>query len=146
MVGGYLVRRQLPLVPSTVAGRVGVIGFLALGGPFTARIGGNIVVLAARFVAGDQAPLSHLPAVPVFVLVRGVSLTCAPSTAVMTTRATVFAMEIGKILLAPDTSRIAKVRANAPDKPGQRTPASLSAASSVRQANISSACIHSQCR
>jgi hypothetical protein len=36
-------------VLSIVAGSVHVIGFLALGGLFTAHITGNIVILAARF-------------------------------------------------------------------------------------------------
>jgi uncharacterized membrane protein YoaK (UPF0700 family) len=160
---------------------VDVIGFLALDGLFTAHITGNIVVLAARFVAGGEAPLSHLLAVPVFMLVLGltrllaawleraripslptllllellllasflavgltdgpsidpngasmvcagmlgvaamavqnalvrISLTGAPSTAVMTTNITVFAMDIGEILLAPDESRVAKARERA---------------------------------
>ena len=180
-VDGYLARRQLPFVLSIVAGSVDVIGFLALGGLFTAHITGNIVILAARFVAGDQAPLSHLLAVPVFMLVLGVtrllavwlkraripsllpllllellllsgflavglaagphtdpnaaSLVCAgmlgvaamavqnalmrisltgvPSTAVMTTNVTIFAMDIGEILLAPDRSPVDKARERA---------------------------------
>ena len=161
---------------SIVAGGVDVIGFLALDGLFTAHITGNIVVLAARFVAGGQANLSHLLAVPVFMLALGltrwlaawlerariaslapllllepallvgflavglfaserhgpnavrmvcagmlgvaamavqnalvrISLTGAPSTAVMTTNVTVFPMDIGEILLAPDASRVTR--------------------------------------
>jgi uncharacterized membrane protein YoaK (UPF0700 family) len=173
--------KLLPFALSIVAGSVDVIGFLALDGLFTAHITGNIVVLAARFVAGGEAPLSHLLAVPVFMLVLGltrllaawlerariasllpllllelallagflavgladgpsidpnaasmvcagmlgvaamavqnalvrISLTGAPSTAVMTTNITVFAMDIGEILLAPDESRVAKARERA---------------------------------
>jgi uncharacterized membrane protein YoaK (UPF0700 family) len=56
-------------VLSAIAGSVDSIGFLGLGGLFTAHITGNIVVLAAKLVAGDQAPLAHLIAVPVFVAV-----------------------------------------------------------------------------
>jgi len=67
------VRKRLPFVLSIVAGSVDVIGFLALDGLFTAHITGNIVVLAVRFVAGGQAALSHLFALPVFMLVLGVT-------------------------------------------------------------------------
>jgi uncharacterized membrane protein YoaK (UPF0700 family) len=59
----------LPFVLSIIAGTVDVIGFLGLGGLFTAHITGNLVVLAARLVAHDQAPLAYLIAVPVFMVV-----------------------------------------------------------------------------
>ena len=166
--GDSVATMCLPLVLSVVAGSVDVIGFLALDGLFTAHITGNIVVIAARFVAGEQALLSHLLAVPVFMLVLGltrlfaawperaripsllpllllelvllfaffaigiyvnahidpnaaskvvagmlgvaamavqnalvrISLTGAPSTAVMTTNVTVFTMDLGEILQA----------------------------------------------
>jgi uncharacterized membrane protein YoaK (UPF0700 family) len=177
-VGDSVATMCLPLVLSVVAGSVDVIGFLALDGLFTAHITGNIVVIAARFVAGEQALLSHLLAVPVFMLVLGltrlfaawleraripsllpllllelvllfaffgigiyvnahiapnaaskvvagmlgvaamavqnalvrISLTGAPSTAVMTTNVTVFTMDLGEILLAQDAGRLAKAR------------------------------------
>jgi uncharacterized membrane protein YoaK (UPF0700 family) len=44
--GGWL----LPFALSTTAGAVDVIGFLALGGLFTAHITGNVVILAAFIV------------------------------------------------------------------------------------------------
>jgi uncharacterized membrane protein YoaK (UPF0700 family) len=180
-VGDALATKQLPFLLSIVAGSVDVIGFLALDGLFTAHITGNIVLLAARFVAGGEAPLSHLLAVPVFMLVLGltrlsaawleraripsllpllllellllssflvvgladgpsidpngasmvcagmlgvaamavqnalvrISLTGAPSTAVMTTNVTVFTMDLGEILLAQDAGRVAKARERA---------------------------------
>ena len=168
----------LPFVLSVVAGSVDTIGFLGLGGLFTAHITGNVVVLAARLVAGDQAPVAHMIAVPVFVvalaltrlvvagleririasllpllslqflllsaffamcaaagpridpnttsmvlagmlgvsamavqnaLVR-ISLTGTPSTAVMTTNITVFAMDVGEMLLGHNPSRAAGAR------------------------------------
>lgn len=171
----------LPFVLSVVAGSVDVIGFLSLDGLFTAHITGNIVVVAARFVAGEQASLSHLLAVPVFMLtlvltrllaawleraripsllpllllelfllsgffaigtaagphfgpnasrtvfagmlgiatmavqnamVR-ISLTGAPSTAVMTTNVTMFTMDIGEVLLAQNAGRVARARERA---------------------------------
>jgi uncharacterized membrane protein YoaK (UPF0700 family) len=179
--GDSVATMCLPLVLSVVAGSVDVIGFLALDGLFTAHITGNIVVIAARFVAGEQALLSHLLAVPVFMLVLGltrlfaawperaripsllpllllelvllfaffaigiyvnahidpnaaskvvagmlgvaamavqnalvrISLTGAPSTAVMTTNVTVFTMDLGEILLAQDAGRVAKARERA---------------------------------
>src|SRR5271156_4065914 len=42
------VRWWLPVVLSTTAGAVDVIGFLALGGLFTAHITGNVVVQATH--------------------------------------------------------------------------------------------------
>ena len=47
-------------------------------------------------------------------LVR-ISLAGAPSTAVMTTNVTSFAMDVGEILLAPDASRVARARERARD-------------------------------
>jgi uncharacterized membrane protein YoaK (UPF0700 family) len=61
--------KLLPFVLSVTAGSVDIIGFLGLGGLFTAHITGNIVVLAAKLVAGEQAPVSYLISVPVFMAV-----------------------------------------------------------------------------
>ena len=61
----------LPVVLSTTAGAVDVIGFLALGGLFTAHITGNLVVLAAHYVTGDFGEIGPLLAGPVFILVLG---------------------------------------------------------------------------
>jgi uncharacterized membrane protein YoaK (UPF0700 family) len=66
-VDGSRAARLLPFVLSIIAGNVDIIGFLGLGGLFTAHVTGNLVVLAAKLVAGDQASLAHLIAVPVFV-------------------------------------------------------------------------------
>jgi uncharacterized membrane protein YoaK (UPF0700 family) len=52
-----------------VAGSVDIIGFLGLDGLFTAHITGNLVILAAKLVAGQQAPVSYLISVPVFMVV-----------------------------------------------------------------------------
>jgi uncharacterized membrane protein YoaK (UPF0700 family) len=62
----------LPAVLSTTAGAVDVIGFLALGGLFTAHITGNLVVLAAHYVTGRFSEIGPLLAVPVFATVLGV--------------------------------------------------------------------------
>jgi uncharacterized membrane protein YoaK (UPF0700 family) len=61
--------RLLPAVLSTTAGAVDVIGFLALGGLFTAHITGNVVVVAAHYVTGGFGDIGPLLAVPVFVAV-----------------------------------------------------------------------------
>src|SRR5947209_15382783 len=60
--------KLLSFVLSVIAGSVDVIGFLGLDGLFIAHITGNIVVLAAKFVVGKGMPLSHLLAVPVFMV------------------------------------------------------------------------------
>ena len=61
----------LPLALSTTAGATDVIGFLALGGLFTAHITGNLVVLAGHYVTGGFSQIGPLLSVPVFVLVLG---------------------------------------------------------------------------
>jgi len=66
--GGWL----LPAVLSTTAGAVDVIGFLALGGLFSAHITGNLVVVAAHYVTGSFGEVGPLLSVPVFVVVLGV--------------------------------------------------------------------------
>src|SRR3954463_9911218 len=62
----------LPAVLSTTAGAVDVIGFLALGGLFTAHITGNVVIVAAHYVTGGFSQIGPLLAVPVFMVVMGV--------------------------------------------------------------------------
>ena len=59
--------RMLPVVLSMVAGSVDMIGFLGLGGLFTAHVTGNLVVLAAHFLANSAVPVAHVIAVPIFV-------------------------------------------------------------------------------
>jgi uncharacterized membrane protein YoaK (UPF0700 family) len=58
-------------VLSTTAGAVDVIGFLALGGLFTAHITGNLVVAAAHYITGGPGRVGPLLALPVFVAVLG---------------------------------------------------------------------------
>src|SRR2546426_12768542 len=53
----------LPTVLSTTAGAVDVIGFLALGGLFTAHITGNVVIVAAHYVTGGFSQIGPLLAV-----------------------------------------------------------------------------------
>jgi uncharacterized membrane protein YoaK (UPF0700 family) len=59
-------------VLSATAGTVDVIGFLALGGLFTAHITGNLVVLVAHYVTGGFSQMGPLLSVPVFVAVLGI--------------------------------------------------------------------------
>lgn len=61
----------LPLLLSITAGAVDVIGFLTLGGLFTAHITGNLVVLAAHYVNGGYSQIGPLISVPVFIVVLG---------------------------------------------------------------------------
>jgi uncharacterized membrane protein YoaK (UPF0700 family) len=62
----------LPALLSTTAGAVDVIGFLALGGLFTAHITGNLVVLAAHYTTGRFGEIGPLLSVPMFVVVLGI--------------------------------------------------------------------------
>jgi uncharacterized membrane protein YoaK (UPF0700 family) len=59
----------LSAVLSTTAGAVDVIGFLSLGGLFTAHITGNLVVLTAHYVTGGFGQIGPLLSVPVFMAV-----------------------------------------------------------------------------
>jgi uncharacterized membrane protein YoaK (UPF0700 family) len=64
---GLLELKVLLCLLSVIAGSVDAISFIGLDGLFTAHITGNLVILAARFAAGNQTPLAHLISVPVFV-------------------------------------------------------------------------------
>ena len=64
-----MTARSLPIVLSVIAGATDVIGVLGLNGLFTAHITGNLVLLAARIVAGLPASISYILSVPVFMLV-----------------------------------------------------------------------------
>jgi uncharacterized membrane protein YoaK (UPF0700 family) len=66
-------RWLLPVVLSTTAGAVDVIGFLALGGLFTAHITGNMVIVAVHYVRGGFCQVGPLLAVPVFMAVLGLA-------------------------------------------------------------------------
>jgi uncharacterized membrane protein YoaK (UPF0700 family) len=55
-----------------MAGATDVIGFLGLGGLFTAHITGNLVILAAHYVSGRFSQIGPLLSVPVFVAVLGI--------------------------------------------------------------------------
>jgi uncharacterized membrane protein YoaK (UPF0700 family) len=68
-IDSSLGTRLLPAVLSVTAGSVDVIGFLGLGGLFTAHITGNLVILAAQLVNGDGAQLGPMLSVPVFMAV-----------------------------------------------------------------------------
>jgi uncharacterized membrane protein YoaK (UPF0700 family) len=68
-----LATELLPTVLSLVAGSVDVISFVGLGGLFAAHITGNLVILAAYIVAGDEAPLAIMISVPVFIAVLAVT-------------------------------------------------------------------------
>ena len=72
-IGRSLAAKLLPVVLSLTAGSVDVISVLGLGGLFTAHITGNLAILAAHIVAGDQAPLALMISVPVFIVALAVT-------------------------------------------------------------------------
>ena len=59
----------VPILLSTAAGAADVIGFLALGGLFTAHFTGNLCVVAAHYATGAFSEVGPLLAVPVFIAV-----------------------------------------------------------------------------
>ena len=63
--------KMLPTVLSIIAGSVDAIGFLGLGGLFTAHVTGNLVVLVAHLATGSRAPPANILSVPVFVAALG---------------------------------------------------------------------------
>jgi uncharacterized membrane protein YoaK (UPF0700 family) len=58
-----------PVLLSTAAGAADVIGFLALGGLFTAHVTGNLCVLAAHYATGAFSKIGPILSVPVFIVV-----------------------------------------------------------------------------
>lgn len=58
--------KLLPAVLSLIAGSTDAIGFIGLGGLFTAHVTGNLVILAAHIVAGEAASAALILSVPVF--------------------------------------------------------------------------------
>jgi uncharacterized membrane protein YoaK (UPF0700 family) len=63
----------LPPLLSIIAGSVDAIGFLGLGGLFTAHVTGNLVILAAHLVSGGAATIAPMLSVPVFILALGLT-------------------------------------------------------------------------
>src|SRR6202051_2020227 len=120
-VDSSLTMKLLPAVLSLTAGSVDVISFLGLGGLFTAHITGNLVILASQLVTGG----SHIDPKATIAIVAGMlgvsamavqnalvhlSLKGAPTTAVMTTNVTRFAMDVGKMLFGGEAADVAKAR------------------------------------
>ena len=65
--------QALLVVLSVTAGCMDIIGFLGLSGLLTAHITGNLVILAAHIVAGDDAQIAPMLSVPVFIAVVGLT-------------------------------------------------------------------------
>lgn len=61
----------LAVILAITAGAVDVIGFLALGGLFSAHITGNLAIVAAHYTTGGFSQVGPLLAVPVFIVVLG---------------------------------------------------------------------------
>jgi uncharacterized membrane protein YoaK (UPF0700 family) len=72
-VDSSLSTKLLPTLLSIIAGSVDAIGFLGLGGLFTGHVTGNLVILAAHVVSGDEAPVAPMLSVPVFMLALGLT-------------------------------------------------------------------------
>ena len=73
LVESSLNAKLLPTVLSVIAGSVDAIGFLGLGGLFTAHVTGNLVILAAHPVSGGEALVAPMLSVPVFVAALGLT-------------------------------------------------------------------------
>jgi uncharacterized membrane protein YoaK (UPF0700 family) len=73
LVESSLNAKLLPAVLSVIAGSVDAIGFLGLGGLFTAHVTGNLVILAAHLVSGSGALVASMLSVPVFVAALGLT-------------------------------------------------------------------------
>jgi uncharacterized membrane protein YoaK (UPF0700 family) len=65
--------KLLPALLSLIAGSVDAIGFLGLGGLFTAHVTGNLVILAAHLASGEAAAVAPMLSVPVFMLALGLT-------------------------------------------------------------------------
>jgi len=65
--------KLLPPLLSVIAGSVDAIGFLGLGGLFTAHVTGNLVILAAHLVSGGEAAVAPMLSVPVFMISLGLT-------------------------------------------------------------------------
>jgi uncharacterized membrane protein YoaK (UPF0700 family) len=65
--------KLLPALLSIIAGSVDAIGFLGLGGLFTAHVTGNLVILAAHLASGAEAAIAPMLSVPVFTLALGLT-------------------------------------------------------------------------
>jgi uncharacterized membrane protein YoaK (UPF0700 family) len=69
VVNKALANKLLPALLGGIAGSTDTIGFLALGGLFTAHITGNFIVLATHLVNHREIPLVVILSVPVFMAV-----------------------------------------------------------------------------
>jgi uncharacterized membrane protein YoaK (UPF0700 family) len=63
----------LPSVLSVIAGSADIIGFLGLGGLFTAHITGNLAILAAHVASSGTAEVAQILSVPVFIVAVGLT-------------------------------------------------------------------------
>jgi uncharacterized membrane protein YoaK (UPF0700 family) len=88
----------LPTVLSTTAGVVDVIGFLTLGGLFTAHITGNLVILAVHYVTGSFCQIGPLLSVPVFVVVLGIVIVLFENKSVRRARRTLLILHAGLLV------------------------------------------------
>jgi uncharacterized membrane protein YoaK (UPF0700 family) len=65
--------KLLSALLSIIARSVDAIGFLGLGGLFTAHVTGNLVIVAAHLVSGGHAAVARTLSVPVFMVALGLT-------------------------------------------------------------------------
>ena len=85
----------LAAILGTTAGATDVIGFLGLGGLFTAHITGNLVVLTAHYVSGGFSQVGPILSVPVFIAVLGIVTVFFANKSVRATRRTLLILQMG---------------------------------------------------
>src|SRR5258706_972701 len=73
LVANSLGMALLPSVLSVIAGSTDIIGFLGLGGLFTAHITGNLAILAAHVASSGTAAVAQILSVPVFIVAGGLT-------------------------------------------------------------------------
>ena len=66
-IDASITLQLLPAVLGVIAGSSDIIGFLGLGGLFTAHITRNLVILAAHLVNGEGAQVAVILPVPMFI-------------------------------------------------------------------------------
>jgi uncharacterized membrane protein YoaK (UPF0700 family) len=79
LVASSLGTALLPGVLSVIAGSADIIGFLGLGGLFTAHITGNLAILAAHVASGGRTDVAQILSIPVFIGAVGLTRLLAVS-------------------------------------------------------------------
>jgi uncharacterized membrane protein YoaK (UPF0700 family) len=78
-LGNWRAVQVLLILLSVTAGCTDIIGFLGLNQLFLAHITGNLAMLAAHIVAGDEIPIAKVLSVPVFATMVSLTVLLAGS-------------------------------------------------------------------